>query len=44
MELHDITEIVKDTEFVVFKNAIEAGGSVRAINAEGCGTLPQKTD
>ena len=42
MELHDITEIVKDTEFVVFKNAIEAGGSVRAINAEGCGHYPRK--
>ena len=42
MELNDITEIVKDSEFVVFKSAIEAGGSVRAINAEDCGHYPRK--
>ena len=42
MELNDITEIVKDSEFVVFKSAIEAGGSVRAINAESCGHYPRK--
>ncbi len=35
MELCDISECVKDMDFVVFKNAIENGGSVRAINAEG---------
>ena len=34
MELCDVTDVVKDCEFVVFKNAIEAGGSVRGINAE----------
>ena len=42
MELHNITDIVRGTEFVVFKNAIEAGGSVRAINANGCGHYPRK--
>lgn len=42
MELKDLSEIVKDTEFVVFKNALEADGSVRAINAEGCGKMPRK--
>ncbi len=42
MELHNITDIVKDSEFAVFKNAVEAGGSVRAINAEGCGHYPRK--
>ena len=42
MELKNITEVVKDTEFVVFKNAIANGGSVRAINAEGCGHFPRK--
>ena len=42
MELHNITAIVRGTEFVVFKNAIEAGGSVRAINANGCGHYPRK--
>lgn len=42
MELHNITDIVRETEFAVFKNAIEAGGSVRAINANGCGHYPRK--
>ena len=35
MEIKDITEQVKDTEFMVFKGAIENGGSVRAIVLEG---------
>ena len=42
IELHDVTDVVKDSEFVVFKNAIEAGGSVRGINAEGLGAMPRK--
>ncbi|MCI1958257.1 MAG: aspartate--tRNA ligase [Clostridia bacterium] len=42
MELKNISGIVKDTEFGVFKNAISSGGSVRAINAEGCGHMPRK--
>lgn len=35
MEIQDITETVKDIDFVVFKSAIENGGSVRAIVAKG---------
>ncbi len=31
VEIQNITELVKDNEFVVFKSAIENGGSVRAI-------------
>ena len=42
MELHDVSEVVKDCGFVVFKNALEAGGSVRGINAEGQGSMPRK--
>ena len=42
MELKDISDIVKDTDFVVFKNALDMGGSVRAINAENCGNFPRK--
>ncbi|MGN0204689.1 MAG: aspartate--tRNA ligase [Coprococcus sp.] len=42
MELNDVTEVVRGCEFVVFKNAIEAGGSVRGINAKGQGTMPRK--
>mgnify|MGYP000264274611 FL=1 len=37
MELTDVSEVVKDCEFVVFKNALENGGSVRGINAKGQG-------
>lgn len=35
MEIQDITETVKDIDFVIFKSAVEAGGSVRAIVAKG---------
>lgn len=42
MELCDVTDVVKDCEFAVFKNAVEAGGSVRGINAEGQGAMPRK--
>ena len=42
MELHDVTETVKDSEFTVFKGAIESGGTVRGINAKGQGGLPRK--
>ena len=42
MELTDISEVVKDTEFAVFKNALEAGGTVRGINAKGQGAMPRK--
>ena len=42
MELKDIAEAVKDTEFVVFKSALDAGGAVRAINAEGLGGMARK--
>ena len=42
MELHDVSEVVKDCGFVVFKSALEAGGSVRGINAKGQGGMPRK--
>jgi len=42
MELQDVTEVVKDCEFVVFKGAIEQGGTVRGINAKGQGCMPRK--
>ena len=42
MELKNVSEVVKDCEFVVFKNALENGGSVRGINAEGEGGMPRK--
>lgn len=42
MELVDVTEAVKDCEFVVFKGAVENGGTVRGINAKGQGGMPRK--
>ncbi|MDD2979343.1 MAG: aspartate--tRNA ligase [Hespellia sp.] len=42
MELKDVTEVVRDSEFVVFKGAIENGGTVRGINAKGQGSMPRK--
>lgn len=42
MELTDVSDVVKDCEFVVFKGALESGGSVRGINAEGQGAMPRK--
>ncbi len=42
MELTDITDVVGDCDFAVFKGAIEAGGSVRGINAKGQGGMPRK--
>ena len=42
MELHDVTDMVRDCEFAVFKGAVENGGSVRGINAKGQGGMPRK--
>ena len=42
LELKNITDIVNGSDFQVFQNAIDAGGSVRGINAEGLGSLPRK--
>lgn len=42
MELHDVSELVKDCGFSVFAGAVASGGSVRGINAEGQGGMPRK--
>ena len=42
MELKDVSDIVKDCGFGVFTSALEQGGSVRGINAEGQGHMPRK--
>lgn len=42
MELKNITKIVSGSDFKVFQDAIDNGGSVRAINAKGCGSFPRK--
>ncbi len=42
MELKNVSDVVKDVDFVVFKSALENGGTVRGINAEGQGAMPRK--
>ena len=42
MEIQNITEAVRGTEFAVFKGAIENGGSVRAIVAKNCADMGRK--
>ena len=42
MELVDISGIVAGSEFAVFQGALDAGGSVRGINAMGCGKYSRK--
>jgi aspartyl-tRNA synthetase len=42
MELKNVSDVVKDVDFAVFKNALENGGTVRGINAEGEGAMPRK--
>lgn len=42
MEITNITEDVKDMDFVVFKSPIEAGGSVRALCLKGGADLGRK--
>lgn len=37
LELNNVSDLVKDCGFKVFTDAVAGGGSVRAINAKGCG-------
>jgi aspartyl-tRNA synthetase len=42
MELCDVTRLVRDSEFAVFRQAIEAGGRVKGLNAKGCAGYSRK--
>lgn len=42
MELKNVSEVVKNTEFSVFSDAIKNGGSVRGINVSGQASMPRK--
>lgn len=42
MELKDVSQVVRHCGFGVFTGALEAGGSVRGINAVGQGAMPRK--
>jgi len=42
MELVNISDLVENSDFKVFTDAIKNGGSVRAINAKGCADFSRK--
>jgi len=42
LELCDVSDIVKDTGFKVFANAVKNGGLVKAVNAKGCSAFTRK--
>ncbi len=42
MELNDLSDIVRDVDFAVFRNALEDGGSVRAITIPGKASMPRR--
>ncbi len=42
MELRDVSQVVKDCEFAVFKGALEQGGAVRGLCVEGQAGMPRK--
>lgn len=42
MELRDLTDLVADSDFGIFKNVCAAGGRVRAISAPGCAGFSRK--
>ena len=42
LELVDLTDIAAGCDFKVFRSAADGGGTVRAINAKGCGSFTRK--
>ena len=42
LEIGDFTDIAKESEFSVFRQAAENNGSVKFINAKGCGNFSRK--
>ncbi len=42
MELMDISEYVKGSEFKVFNSVLESGGQIKVINVEGYANIPRR--
>ena len=42
MKFTDVTELVKDTDFKVFRSVIDNGGRVKAINVKGDADIPRR--
>ena len=44
MEINDISDVFKNTEFVVFKSVLDEGGVINAIVAKNCGDKYSRKD
>ena len=42
LELVDVSDIVADSKFEIFKKAVNEGGMVKCLNAKGCGNFSRK--
>jgi len=42
LEMQDVSELARESEFKVFKGAVEKGGIVKALNAKGAAKLSRK--
>jgi aspartyl-tRNA synthetase len=42
MEIVDLAEAAKASEFKIFQSVVDSGGQVRGINAKGCGSFSRK--
>jgi aspartyl-tRNA synthetase len=42
MQLIDVTEIVRNSDFKVFASVAAAGGQIKSINAKGCANMPRR--
>ena len=42
MELVDIADVIADSEYMIFRNALDKGGHVKAILAPGCANYSRK--
>ena len=42
MEIHDITGLVQESGFMVFRNTVESQGTVRALCAPGCAGMSRQ--
>lgn len=42
MEIKDLSDLVKDSDFKVFADVVKKGGCVKSINAKGCGKYSRR--
>jgi aspartyl-tRNA synthetase len=42
MELQDVSALAQETDFAIFRQAVESGGQVKGLNAKGCAGYSRK--